>query len=170
MGIMRDLFSVLVPGGGAILRRKYLKAAVVIIAFLALLECWAVLVTVRPLGIPEYASAGVMTAMLAIVVANAVAEVYHLARRRHRSAGGKAGDLHSQALSAYIVGDDRKAEELITSALRLDEINPDFVFLKGQIAARMGKARRARRLFRKCASFDEYGKWKWEIEAALARL
>ena len=152
------------------MRRKYLKAAAVIVVFLALLQAYVLLWVIRPAGVPEYAPAAVLAMMLAVAIANVVAEIYHITRRRHFAAGGKAEELYASALRAYISGEDRKADEFLSSALGLDELNVDFLFLRAVVATRLGKIKRARRLFRKCRNIDENGKWRWEIEAALSKL
>jgi tetratricopeptide (TPR) repeat protein len=170
MGILKDFFSVLIPGGGAALRRKYFRAAAVMVVFLALLQAYVLLRMVRPAGVPDYAPAAVLALMLAVAIANAVAEGYHITRRRHFAVGGKAEELYANALRAYISGEDKKADEFLSSALSLDELNADLLFLRAVVATRLGKAKRARRLFRKCRNIDENGKWSWEIDAALSRL
>lgn len=170
MGILLSAFSVLIPGGGAIIRRKYFRAAALIVLFLGLLQVYLLVKAIHPAGLPAWTEPAVLAGIIAILAANAAFEAYILVRGRGVDARARLESLYSQALGAYIRGDDGKASELLRAASRLDGLNADVLFLRAQVAARQGHSRRAGRLFRKCMDFDEKGKWGWETQTALNRL
>lgn len=170
MGIARNVFSVLVPGGGKIHRRKYLSAAVVLVLWTAALDAYILLKTLRPAGVPLYVEPVLLTALVATFAANLVNELLHIERERRNISTGRVDELYAKALAAYVAGEDHSADDLLRSALQLDELNADCLFLRGQIAAQLGRKRRARRLLRKCNDFDENGKWKHEIDSVVGQL
>jgi len=169
-GIVRGALSVLIPGAGGILRRRYLSAAAELVVWAAFIEGYVLVRTVSPSGLPRYAETVLLTGVLGIFAANAIVEGLRLVRESRNAFGGRLDDIYREALAAFVAGDDKKADELLRTALRLDGLNVDCLYLRAEVAARLGATARARRLFRKCRDFDETGKWKWEIEAALERL
>jgi len=170
MRIISAVFSVILPGGGAFLRKRYFLAAAELALFLALVQVYILVEIIRPTGIPARLGAAVLTGAIAIAAVNAAFEIIRLARNNHLRAANSLETLYSQALAAYISMEDAKAEEILRRALRLDGLNVDVLFLRAQVAARLGNARHARRLFRKCRNFDEKGKWGWETQVALEHL
>jgi tetratricopeptide (TPR) repeat protein len=170
VGIAKNIFAVLVPGGGKMSRRKYLSAAAVLVLWTASLDAYILLKTLKPAGIPLYVEPALLTMLVATFVANLVNELLHIGRERRNISTGRVDELYGQALSAYVSGEDHKADDLLKSALQLDELNADCLFFRGQVAAQLGKKRRARRLLRKCRDFDENDKWKWEIASILGQL
>jgi hypothetical protein len=170
MGIIRGVFAVLIPGGAMILRRKYLSAAAIMAVWTVMLEAYLLLKVIRPSGVPVYVEPGLLTALVSVFAANVVLEIILLARASRSVSTGRLDEIYSEALAAFVAGEDQKADELLKSALRLDGLDPDCLLLRAQVAARLGKKRRARRLLRKCRDFDEKGKWKWEIHTLLEHL
>lgn len=170
MRIMRDAFAVLIPGGGKLLRRKYLSAAVILICWTGALDALILLRSLNPTGLPIYIGPALLAAVLGVSVANAANEITHIVRERKNIRTGRVEEFYMQALKAFVSGEDRLADGYLRDALQADELNADCLFLRAQVAIRLGRERRARRLLRKCGDFDENGKWKWEIAAALGRL
>jgi hypothetical protein len=170
MRIVAAAFAVLVPGGGAILRRRYFLAAGILIVFLAVVQAWVLARVIHPAGVPGWTGPLLLAGAIAIWAANAAFEVYEAAGGKRHDAANRVAALYSEALGAYISADDEKAEGLLRSAMRIDGLDADLLFLRAQAAAHRGDKRRAGRLFRKCMDFDEKGKWGWEARTALKRL
>ncbi len=170
MRIIKGVFAVLVPGAGKLLRKKYLSGAMVIVLWTALAQAYILLKAITPSGLPIYVHPALLAALVSIFAANAVLEVLHLARDARASQGERLDEVYSRALTAFLSGEHAKADELLKTALSIDNLDPDSLFLRAQVAAALGKKRRARRFLRKCRDFDEEGKWKWEIASAMERL
>jgi hypothetical protein len=170
MRISRDIFAVLIPGGGKLLRRKYISAAVILVSWTVALDAYILLRVLSPSGLPLYIGPALLAAVLGVLVANAVNELTHMVRERTNIRTGRVDEFYLQALKAFVSGEDRLADGYLKDALQVDELNADCLFLRAQVAMKLGRERRARRLLRKCGDFDENGKWKWEIAAALERL
>jgi tetratricopeptide (TPR) repeat protein len=169
-GIAKGALGVLIPGGGRILRRRYLSAAAELVVWAAFIEAYVLVRTVSPSGLPRYAEAVLLTGVLGIFAVNAIVEGLRLVRDAGNASGGQLDEIYREALAAFVAGDDKKADELLRTALRFDALNVDCLYLRAEVAARLGAMARARRLFRKCRDFDETGKWNWETKAALERL
>jgi len=170
MGAIAGTLAVLIPGVGKMLRRKYVGGAIVMIVWLALVEGYILVRTINPSGIPVYSESVLLAAAISFAVANAVLEALHLARQRQNRLTGRIDVLYADALTAFTAGEDARADELLKQALSLDELNVDCLFLRAEIAIRLGRKRRARRLLSKCRAFDENGKWVWETTRAIERL
>lgn len=170
MNTIRNILAVLIPGVGKILRRKYFSGAVILILWIGALDAYVLMKNLNPSGVPLYVEPALLAALISTFAANATNEVLHIGRQQRNLSTGRVDELYSRALAAFVAGEDRSADDLLRSALRLDELNVDCLFLRGQVAGRLGRNHRARRLLRKCGDFDENGKWKWEISAILERL
>ena len=170
MRIIKGIFAVLVPGAGKLLRKKYISAAFVIVLWTALAQAYVLLKAINPSGLAVYVHPALLAALVSIFAANAVLESLHLARDGRAAQDERLDEVYSQALTAFLSGEHSKADELLKTALRIHNLDPDSLFLRGQVAAALGKKRRARRFLRKCRDFDEEGKWKWEIASAIERL
>jgi len=163
MGIAGRVFSVIVPGGGLIRRRRYLLGAGLLLLCVLLFEGYAGLLVVSPSGAPGWLGAALFWLAAGIWALNALAEGLLWA-----SGGeGEREEVYRRALEAFAAGEDERCEKLLASALRRGPLDADFLFLRAQAALKAGRRRRARRLFRKCRDFDEKGKWTGRIESAM---
>ena len=167
MGIIKAIISVLVPGAGALFRRKYFSGAAMVIMWLLLIETLIGLAVVRPVGIADYVMPAGIAGAIAVFALNLLTQGVQLSQAGRKA---KADQMFSQALSSFVAGDDEKAEEILHDLQSIDRLDVDCLFLRAKIALKQGKTRRAGRLFRKCRDFDEKGKWSWEIRQATNRL
>jgi hypothetical protein len=170
MGILKAVFSVLIPGVGIALRRKYVLGAAIFVVWALFVEGYVLVRTVNPAGLTNYVKPSLLAGLLVIFAASAGRELLHLARVHGLHAADQLQELYSEALGAYVSGEDKRADEILRQALKFDKLDVDCLFLRASVAARLGRRSRARRLFRKCRNFDEKGKWGWEVERALETL
>jgi hypothetical protein len=170
MRIATRIAAVIIPGGSAFLRKSHLRGALFLLLWLVPAEAYVLVTMTKPAGLPaSLPSAAWMTAA-GLWVLNATLALIHIMRSA-RARRDKMGEkLFSEALQAHLCGKDAEAEKLLRRLLAIDASDPDALFLRAQTAARLGKTRRAKRLFRKCRDFDEKGKWTWEIVSAMENL
>jgi tetratricopeptide (TPR) repeat protein len=87
-----------------------------------------------------------------------------LARRRDEAL--RRGLVH------YLRDELVEAERALEEALRydVDRCDCDVLFHLGVVANRLGNARRARRMFKRCLAADACAKWRYEVAQELARM
>jgi len=76
----------------------------------------------------------------------------------------------AEAVRLYAGGQLQKAGTAFRRCLSLDSRDPDVLFWLGCIQARLGKAGRARRAFRRCRKHDLEGRWSFQIVEQERRL
>lgn len=168
MRILKRVFSVIVPGGFLLLGRRYLWAAVYFAVWVLVVQARLV---ASVMGASQTTlSRGLTAAAAAILGINSILSFLYLYRERRAPDRRETDSLFGAAMAAFAAGRDDEVERIVRKLLRVRAFDPDCLFLGAQSALRTGKKGRARRLFRKCACFDEEGKWAWEIRRALERL
>lgn len=78
--------------------------------------------------------------------------------------------LAEEGVRLYAAGDLAGARHAFRGSLDLDHRDPDILFWYGCVEARLGKARRAHRAFRRCRLHDLERKWEFQIQEQEARL
>ena len=75
-----------------------------------------------------------------------------------------------EAVRLYAGGQLQKAAGAFRHCLSLDSRDADILFWYGCVLVRLGKARRARRAFRRCRKHDLQGRWTFQVEEQERRL
>ncbi|MHC4822219.1 MAG: hypothetical protein ACYTDX_10925 [Planctomycetota bacterium] len=78
--------------------------------------------------------------------------------------------LCDEAITAYARDELNISRRALRQCLDMDARDPDVLYWYGVVEARRGKARRARRSFKRCLKYDETRKWAWECGRELERL
>ena len=170
MRIARDIIFVVIPGGFAFLKRRYLAGAAFLCVWLALAESWVLHELIRPAGARAGLGGLLPAAVAALYAVSAALSAWVLARKRFCAAPGDVDGLYREAMAAFVAGDFEGAHGHLNEILKGNPLDCDCMFLKAEMALARGRKRRAKRLFRKCRDFDEEGKWAWEIQTALEKL
>ncbi len=169
MGNLKSVIAVFIPGSGLAFRRKYFLGAAVFVVWVLAIEGYVAAKSVNPVDAPSYVRPAFLATVIVLSAATVLWEIIVFVRSRAKAAG-RLEELYRSALARFAAGDDERAEILLREAVKLDPLDVDCLFLRAEVSRRMGNVSRARRLFRKCRDFDEKGKWKWEIDSALASL
>ena len=166
MGIFGRFFAVIIPGGAAALRRRYLQAAIIFTVWAIALEGFLLIRIVAPEGLGQgMERLFLWTAMTLFLLHLPFGLLAAMKTARGRETRGE--DLYSRALAAFLGGNDELAEKLLKKAMEKRPLDADCLFLRGQTALMGKRKHRARRYFRKCLVYDENGKWEREIQGAL---
>lgn len=74
----------------------------------------------------------------------------------------------AEAGAAHARGDEAVARRLLARWRRWDPTDPDLLFFAGVVEGALGRADRARALFRRCRRFDDNRRWEAEIARKMA--
>ena len=162
------LLSVIAPGTGHLIRRQYLRASGLMLAFVAALDG---VIIARWLIKDEGFGASLMTwslIALAAVWLVAVGHTFYLCfifnEKRHRR---RVEILFTEGQQDYLRGDHEAALAAFRQSVRLEPEDPDVRFYLALAYRALGHTRRARRTLRKCLDIDTKRKWTWEVENIL---
>ena len=78
--------------------------------------------------------------------------------------------LYREAVEAYLQGRWNEARRRIERILAMDDTDADALMQLAAIQVRTHQPESARRTYRQCLEQDGAGKWRWEIQRALAAL
>ena len=78
--------------------------------------------------------------------------------------------LFREAVDAYLQGKWNESRRRIERILAMDDTDADALMHLGAIYVRTHQPEQARRAYRQCLEHDGGGKWRWEVERALAAL
>lgn len=90
--------------------------------------------------------------------------------RNYEKRAAERTRLAEEGVRLYAANDLPGARKAFRGCLDLDHQDPDILFWYGCVEARLGKARRARRSFRRCRLHDVERKWEFQIREQEARL
>lgn len=78
--------------------------------------------------------------------------------------------LYHEAMESYLQGRWNDARMRLERILAMDDSDADALMQLGTILVRTRQYAPARKAFRQCLEQDGGGKWRWEVETALARM
>ena len=78
--------------------------------------------------------------------------------------------LFREATDAYLAGRFQESRRQYERIVEMDDSDADALMQLGTLFVRTEQPAMARRAFRQCLELEAGGKWRWEIQQALARL
>lgn len=171
--VLAVLLTALVPGAGHLVRREYLRAAALLLAFVLLVDG---IVVGRMLIAPDSPERGRRIATWSSVGAAgvwllAMGHIVYVSflfdEEAHRR---RVEVLFCGGQQDYLRGDHEAAAAAFRQVVKLDPEDPDARLYLAAAYRALGRFWRARRQLRKCRSVDVSGKWAWEIAQAMAAM
>jgi cytochrome c-type biogenesis protein CcmH/NrfG len=164
---MRAAFAVILtlvfPGTGHLLCRRYLRGAVLALLFSAALDVFVGSVFLLPLlastALPKVA-AGVMAAVWVYALIDVTVRLKSL---RASDFQKTKDDMLRAAQVAWLKDDYAEAERLLRRILRTDERDVEAWVHLGKILKAQGREKEARTCFRSALNLDGSDPWRWQL-------
>ena len=160
--------SLLFPGLGHVVLRRYFRGFFWSFLFASFLEGFLWTLFVRP-GVFASWTVGVFIAM---IFAYAGAQVFLLfdLSQLHEIPAERRKALFREILIAFLKNDLKKAREILDQILSTNADDFDAHFHLGHLLLLEGNIPGARREFSRCEELDDSGKWTWLISQELKHI
>lgn len=158
--------SILFPGLGHLLAGRYLKGAVLAVAFALAVDALLVggLVWPEPF---QSARLGLGTLAVGIWVYGWAGMGWYLLRNSGADLERRKDYVLSEGLRSLLRRDAPAAQRAFRAVLRLDDRDLEGWLYLGRSCQLMGQWTRARCFYRAARRLDVRGKWSWELERRL---